>query len=635
MLVRIGDQRLDHPPELTDKPTPAVAAALLEELHRQPTIARMALTARRLLPHRQALASTPLRLGCLSSFTFDPLRTALELQGLRAGLAIETYLAPFGQFDQEMINPASGLSTFGPQAVILAIRLQDVCPAIYDAFNGLNGDAARRLVEDWIERLRCALLAFRRRSAAHLLIQNYDAPACPAMGIADRGQPGSQLHLINEANRKLEQMASTIADVWVMDYDRLVAAIGRTIWTDPRMELYARIPVAPANYWSLAGFYVRHLRPLFGLTKKVIALDADNTLWGGVVGDVGVGGIALGPDFPGNAYVAFQKKLLDLHHRGVVLCLASKNEPGIVEEVLDRHSAMVLRREHFAAMRINWRPKPDNLREMAADLNLGLDSFVFLDDSPVECEMMRTALPQVFSACLPAEPAALPAFVDSLDCFDQWTISAEDRQRGRMYRAEAGRRELQAAAVDLPSFYRELRMRMSLTLNDPTMVSRAAQLTQRTNQFNMNTVRCSEDDIRRFMADKRFRVVSLALADRFGDNGVVGLAVLCAEPREWTIQMLLMSCRILGRTVEDSFIKWIAAQARSAGAERLVGLFRLTAKNRPFAGFYAACGFTRAGNDGDVERWILQLAQAETRTPDWILLEVSEHGRDALAEPPS
>jgi FkbH-like protein len=137
------------------------------------------------------------------------------------------------------------------------------------------------------------------------------------------------------------------------------------------------------------------------------------------------------------------------------------------------------------------------------------------------------------------------------------------------------------------------------------------------------------------MADAQYRVVSLALADRFGDNGVVGLALLRAEPREWTIQTLLMSCRVLGRTVEDSFIKWIAAQARSAGAERLVGLVRLTAKNRPFAGFYSACGFTRAGNDGDVERWILQLAQAEIRTPDWISFEVSEHGRDALSEPRS
>lgn len=610
------------PAIVSSPPDAATAAGLFAVLERNPTLLNLSQAARALLPHRAALGRVPLRLGCLSTFTFDPLRSAVELQGLRAGFAMDTYLAPFGQFDQEMIIPASGLAAFAPQAVILAIRLQDVCPALYDSFNSLSADAARRSLEDWIDRLHCALLTFRRHCAAHVLLQNYDAPAWPAMGMADRRQPGSQLGLVDTANRRLHELAAAVPQTFVMDYDALVALHGRAAWSDPRMSLYARIPVAPANYWHLAGFYVRHLRPLFGLSRKVIAVDADNTLWGGVVGDVGIGGIALGPDYPGSAYVAFQKRLLDLYHRGIVLCLASKNEGAVVDEVLVKHPSMVLRREHFAAMRVNWRPKPENLREMAAELNLGLDSFVFLDDSPVECEMMRASLPEVLSVSLPAEPAELPGVVERLDGFDQWSISEEDRRRGAMYRAEGDRRDLAASAVDLPTFYRQLQMRMAVTVNDARLVSRLAQMTQRTNQFNMNTIRCTDDDIRRFMSAADHRVVSLALADRFGDNGVVGLAVLRTQPSEWTLEMLLMSCRILGRTVEDSFIKWIAGEARSAGAVRLVGLTVPTAKNKPFLGFYQSCGFASEGGGADGQRWVLPLGSAALALPDWITLEV-------------
>jgi len=581
-------------PEPVTSSDPARAAAALAEVDACPTVANIARTARELLPHRAALAAVPLRVACLSSFTFDPIRPALELQGLHAGFALETYVAPFGQAEQELIDQASGLTSFKADVVLVAIRLQDVCPALYERFNALAAGEAEQLVRHWIVRLQGALDAFRKRSSAHVLIQNYDRPAAPALGIADAKAATSQFAVIDDANAALTVLADSFDNVRVMDYDTLVARYGRRDWIDPRMALFARIPVAPKHDWALAGFYVRHLRPLYGLSKKALVLDADNTLWGGVVGDVGLGGIALGPDYPGNAYVAFQRRVLDLYHRGVVLCLASKNEPGAVEEVLEKHPEMVLRTKHFAAMRVNWSPKPDNVRQMADALNLGLDSFVFIDDSPVECEMMRTALPQVLSITLPAEPAAYAGVIESLDCFDQWTVSGEDRQRGQLYRAEARRRESRSAAVDLPTFYRRLRMKMTLSIDEPMHVSRAAQMTNRTNQFNMHTIRCTEDDIRRFMDAPDHHVFTLALADRFGDNGIVGLAVVIHRPDTWCLHMFLMSCRVLGRTVEQTFIGWIAGQARAAGADQLVGEFVPTAKNKPFAGFYESCGFRRS-----------------------------------------
>ncbi len=604
-----------------DRIDPARAAALLDQVHRQPTIVQMAQAARALSPHLRALAQVPLRVACLSSFTFDPLKPALELQGLRAGFAFELYLAPYGQFDRELIDPTSGTGTFKPDVVLLAVRLQDVFPAIYDAFNSLSATDAARLVEDWSARLCSALASFRRHYAAHVLIQNYELPASPSLGIADRGAANSQGALIGKANDALRETAASIENVYVMDYDALVARHGRNRWQDRRMAMYARIPVAAEHYWSLAGFYVQHLRPLHGLSKKVLVLDADNTLWGGVVGDVGTEGIALGPDYPGNAYLAFQRRVLELYHRGVVLAIASKNEPGSVEEVLDKHPEMILRRKHFASMRINWRPKPENLQEIAAELNLGLDSFVFIDDSPVECELVRAALPQVLTVPLPSEPAEYAAVIEALDCFEQWTVSAEDRQRGELYQAEAGRRSLQATAVDMPTFYRQLEMEMTLSVNSAGQIARAAQMTSRTNQFNMHTIRCSEDDIRRFMNSGDHLVVTLALNDRFGDHGTVGLAVVKQDREEWTLHLFLMSCRILGRTVEEAFVNWIGERAAASGAKRLAAEFEPTAKNKPFAGFFSACGFTEGPAAGSVQRWI-KAVKSTGSLPDWLKITV-------------
>jgi len=606
----------------------AQAVAVLAEVDARPTVVNITRAARQLDALRPVLARLPLRLGVLASFTFEPIQPALELQALRAGIGAEVYVGPFGRFEQEMIDPASGLAAFKPDVVLLALRLEDMCPALYDAFNSLDEKAAGKLVDDWIERLRAALATFRQQSSATVLVQNYDLPAAPALGIADAHATPSQNAVIARANKALSDLAASMENVRTMDYDALVAQHGRIRWQDPRTAFFARIPVAAEHYWPLAGFYVRHLAPLYGLTKKVIVLDADNTLWGGVVGDAGLDGIALGHDYPGNAFVAFQKRVLDLHRRGVVLCIDSKNEPGAVEEVLDKHPDMVLKAEHFAAMRVNWQPKPENVKQLAEDLNLGLDSFVFMDDSAVECEMMRTALPQVLAVHLPEEPATYASIVQGFDCFDQWSISDVDRQRGRLYKAEASRRELRTGVLDMPTFYRQLEMKMTLFVDHKPHVARASQMTNRTNQFNMHTIRCTEDDIRNFATDPDVSVFTLTLQDRFGDNGVVGLAVVRRSGDKWVMHIFLMSCRVLGRTVEQAFVGWIAARARAAGAKALVAEFVPTAKNKPFAGFYQDRGFVEAEGVGDVRYWRWALDKADTTTPDWLAVSVVDAGEE-------
>ncbi|MCZ6815958.1 MAG: HAD-IIIC family phosphatase [Planctomycetota bacterium] len=597
---------------------------ILDEVHANPTIVNINRAAEALLPSAHRLASAEIKIGCLATFTFDAIETSLRLQALRAGIAADTFIGPFGRLEQELIDPASGLAESRPDVILLAVRLKDSCPAIYEQFNTLSPEQSKETLRDWHDRLAAALRAFRVRSNAHVLIHNYEMPAAPALGLADRASAASQVDVIARANDALTDLASAMDNVRVMDYDGLVANHGRLNWTDSRLEYFARMAVAPRNNWHLAGFYIRHLRPLVGPSRKVLVLDADNTLWGGVVGDVGLNGIELGGDYPGNAYVAFQRRVLDLYHRGVVLCLASKNESGTVEEVLDSHPDMVLRREHFAAMRVNWDPKPANVERIATDLNLGIDSMVFLDDSPVECELMRTALPQVLTIQMPPEPAAFPGVIESLDCFDQWSISAEDRRRGSLYKADTSRRSLKKTTVDMPTFLRQLEMTMTIYTDHAPHAGRAAQLTNRTNQFNMHTVRCTENDIRTYLEDPNHHVFTLALADRFGDSGIVGLAVVRCDSDRWVLLLFLMSCRVLGRTVEQGFVAWIARRAREGGAGQLIGQFLPTAKNRHFADFYKTCGFSRDDDRDELQAWAWDLQTADPSLPDWLQVIVSE-----------
>lgn len=565
-----------------------------------------------------------LRMGVVCSFTFDMLVRPLVVRGYCEGFRLTVYNAPYGQYVQELVNPASGLHACHPDVVLLALRLHDVCSVLYEGFNALNRETVEQAVSEWQQRLLSMLQAFRQTSSARILCTNYEQPAYPSLGLADRRSEPSQVRAIQRLNEWLFDLTGQVGDFHVVDIDSLAAVCGRARWVDPKLQLWARSPIRPEFHWAFAGEVMRVLRATTGRSRKVLALDCDNTLWGGVLGDVGIDGIALGHDYPGSAFVALQKRALELYHRGVVLVVASKNDPQNVREVFERHPEMILRPEHIACFAVNWEPKPGNLRQAAEILNLGLDSFVFVDDHPVECAMMRELLPEVLTVQLPEDPAAFESTLARLDCFDQLTVSEEDRSRGAMYRQEAARAELRAQAGDLESFFRGLEMKMCVVVNDEGHVPRAAQLTQRTNQFNMTTIRRTESDITALMRSNDAEVITLRLADRFGDHGIVGLAVVRRGSSDWVLETFLMSCRVLGRTVEQSFLAWIGRRAMAAGAARLVAHYRPTKKNTPFGRFYESCGLRaeESGADG-AQRWALALEPGAPALaiPAWINCE--------------
>jgi FkbH-like protein len=404
----------------------------------------------------------------------------------------------------------------------------------------------------------------------------------------------------------------------VLDYDGLVARHGRLRWHDERKWLTMRMPIAADCLIHLADEYMRFIHPLTGRVCKALVVDLDNTLWGGVVGEDGLGGIQLGLEYPGATYRACQRAILDLYQRGVILGICSKNDPAEALAVLETHPDMLLRPRHFAARRINWADKAQNLCEIAAELNIGLDALSFLDDSPVEREWVRSRVPDVYVIDLPADPALFAQTLRECPVFERLALSEEDRRRGEHYAARHRRAELQQAAKSVDEFYHSLDM--TVEISGPTLLtlSRIAQLTQKTNQFNLTTRRYTEQELREMVRDPGIRILSLKLRDRFGDSGIVGVAISRINGPVWEIDAFLLSCRAIGRGVETALLASVAQQARQTGAQRLMGWYRPTAKNASVRDFYPTHRFTGVTEQDGSSLWTFDLAQDGPAAPPWI-----------------
>ncbi len=333
----------------------------------------------------------------------------------------------------------------------------------------------------------------------------------------------------------------------------------------------------------------------------MIAVDADNTLWGGVIGEDGVNGIALGPDYPGNAYVAFQRRLLDLQQRGFILVLCSKNNPADVAEVLERHPHQILRSHHFSAQRVNWETKPRNLESLADELKLGLDSFIFIDDSEYECTLVRGELPAVEVILAPKNPIELTRCLDRVARLEVLSLTAEDRAKAQMYAEESQRHELELeytrSGHDLGAYLRSLKMKMQARIDDDSQVTRLAQLTQKTNQFNLTTRRYTEQRIQEFIDSPDHLVGHFSLTDIFGNSGVVGLLIIHREGGcTALLDTFLMSCRVIGRQAESAFFEAIMRLLAAEGIAEIRAEFLPTGKNVLARDFLSQHGFEQTSD---------------------------------------
>ena len=397
----------------------------------------------------------------------------------------------------------------------------------------------------------------------------------------------------NAAILGLTQKYGNAKRVDFTNFTRNYAAADLIDW---KFYFLSQMPLNPRLAKPFKAWFDRQQGQIALKRKKCLVLDLDNTLWGGVLGEEGIDGIRIGGDYPGKAFHCFQEALLELGKNGVLLCVCSKNNEKDVWEAWEKNPFMVLRKEHFAACRINWNDKANNLREIAAELNLGLDSFVFVDDNPTERELIRQILPMVSVPDFPTQPYELPSFFDKLvdDYFKVYSVTNEDRNKTEQYRANALRAEARQHFVDFAQFLQSLEMRLTIEQANDFHIARISQMTQKTNQFNLTTRRYTDADIKRKLAAGA-RIWCLSVADKFGDNGMTG----CLVVENGAIDTFLLSCRILGKGIEKAFLYTVLNHLQRLNEKSIRATYLPTAKNIQVEEFYEKCGFRLLTVDTD------------------------------------
>lgn len=401
---------------------------------------------------------------------------------------------------------------------------------------------------------------------------------------------------IEQYNAALFKAEKVNANLKVIDYSDFTKNYPVADLFDWKFYFISQMGINPKLTKDFQVWWNRKLESIALKRKKCIVLDLDNTLWGGVLGEDGISGIKIGGDYPGKAFAFFQKSLLQLSKAGVILTVCSKNNEADVLEAWKKNPFMVLKKEHFAAYRINWIDKATNIKELAKELNIGLDSFVFIDDNPTERELIKQMLPMVSVPEFPAQSYELPVFFKQLvdDYFKVYSITEEDKKKTEQYKANAARAQAQHSFTDFRAFLESLDIQITIEAANEFNIPRISQMTQKTNQFNLTTKRYTDADVKGFLANG-WNIWCISVADRFGDNGITGCIMLNGD----TIDTFLLSCRILGKGIENAFMKKILAMQKECGIETVKAVYLPTAKNVQVADFYDRCGFPCVAENAD------------------------------------
>jgi FkbH-like protein len=535
-----------------------------------------------------AAAGEPLRLAVLGSSTLKHLVPAIRAGALRRGIWLDVFEGEYGQYRQELLDDHSSLAGFRPDVVLLAL----------DA-NHMAG-LARERVNDAIDSITSCWLAAKHNHGAVVIHQTILPIFARVLGNNEQRESQSPAAIVDAINSCLRQLADE-HNVHLLAADSYASAHGvrewfdQVLWHRSKQEIHPRVS---HFYGDLVGRLVAALR---GRSSKCLVLDLDNTLWGGVIGDDGLEGIQLGQGSAmGEAFVAFQQYAQRLSRRGIILAICSKNDEANALSAFEDHPDMVLKRKDISCFVANWQDKASNLRHIASALNIGLDSLVFADDSPFERNLIRQELPEIQVPELPQDPSLYVSTLADAGYFESLAVTAEDRERIVQYRANEERDRLRSSSTDMDGYLRGLGMDLVVRPFDFTGLSRIVQLINKTNQFNLTTRRYTEADVRAVMSDPGAAAYQFRLTDRFGDNGVIAILIGRLEnPMDLRMDTWLMSCRVLGRQVEEACLNVMVDAARKLGATRICGEYLPTAKNQMVRELFARLGFTLRKTYGD------------------------------------
>jgi FkbH-like protein len=549
----------------------------------------------------------PFKLGLISNATTDLICPALVATALRHGFALECITAPFGQVFEQALSLDSEIKRAEPDAVLVALDFRGL------PLRPTPGDAtsAQATVTQVLDHLAAIREGIKREGRAICILQTIARPVEPYFGSLDLATPGTLRHLVDAVNRGIASSLSGSGDV-LLDVAGLAEAVGLAAWHSPIEWNLARLPFASAFLPLYADHVCRLIGALRGKSRRCLVLDLDNTLWGGVIGDDGIEGIIIGQgDATGEAYLSVQHAALSLRDRGIVLAVSSKNDDAVARLPFKIHPEMALREEHIAVFQANWNDKASNIKAIAEELSLGLDAMVFLDDNPAERGLVRLLLPQVAVPELPEDPSLYARTLMASGYFAAIAFSTEDRDRADFYRGNALRIALQKQAGDVDAYLASLEMVISFRPFDDLGRARIAQLINKSNQFNLTTRRYTEAEVRDVARDPDYYTLQVGLTDIYGNNGMISVVICQRKGDDWYVDTWLMSCRVLGRRVENAILREILGEARRRGIHRIIGLYRPTARNKMVEEHYARLGFSvmERRQDGAVV-WELDVTSA-------------------------
>lgn len=535
------------------------------------------------------------RIAVLGSSTTAHFVPLLRLAAARYGIALEIHEAAYGQYQQELLDPNSHSCQFEPALILLAV---DSSALRLPAYSHQPDKTVDQELSRWTQLWRQAT----QLTGARVVQFNFPVPPEEPLGHLSVKLRGARSSMIGELNRELGTAAGS--DVTLVDCERLSATVGRQRWFDPRYWMLAKEAVAPEVLPVLARHTAGVIAGVMGMNRKCLVLDLDNTLWGGIIGEDGMEGIRLGQGGDGEAFVAFQEYLLSLKNKGVILVVCSKNNEQDARQPFVEHPEMRLKLDDIAMFVANWQNKSDNLRTISRDLNIGLDSLVFVDDNPAERQAVRALMPEVDVIALPADPAYYVRVLSEYPLLETNTLTREDAQKTEQYRARAQSIQIQNSTESLESFYEDLRMEAIVAPFDEFHVPRIVQLIGKTNQFNLTGRRHSAAEVRVFMNDSSVAAFYVRLRDRFADHGLVSVMIARRDDTALNIDTWLMSCRVIGRTVESLMLSHICRLARARECTQLRGVYVQSSKNELVKSIYPGFGFEKEGEDNGAMYYI-------------------------------
>jgi len=560
--------------------------------------------------------SKNIKIAILSSFTINGLDECLKVKSAELNIRYSSFIAGYDQYNQEILDSNSTLYKFNPDITFLIIDIRKIFGNFFHFAYSFSEQNRKDAIDEKINQIKNLITTFQNNSEKKLVISIVNSGTSSPIGILENKSKFGFNDMINKLTSELINFSKEQNSLFFHDFDLFIRKYGERNVFDYRQFFIGDIQIAFDFLPYFANELMSYIKPSLGINRKCIVLDLDNTLWGGVVGEDGFDGIELGQTANGKAFVEFQKQLLSFWQQGIILAINSKNNFDEAMKVIKEHPEMILREKHFASFQINWDDKAENMNRISEEVNIGLNSIVFFDDDKINQERISNEFPEVLTVPLPNDPSQYVSILNNLNDFNVLQKTDEDIKRGQMYAEQRERKKLEKSVSNLDDFLKQLDIKIKIKKANQFLIPRISQLTLKTNQFNLTTKRYQENEIQKLSSDSKFDVYCAQVYDKFGDNGITGVYIVNKTEHSWIIDTFLLSCRIMGRGIEDALLSQILIDAKNAGVRQVEGEFIPTQKNEPAKNFLSEHGFKKENKN-----WIYKLNN-EIKSPKHLKVEI-------------